>query len=547
VNGLEAQNAVLRQAILVCDRLADACLQGTELGMLVFLAADFLGRQVVILDPALRTRAGAWPGCPPRTTPGASEQPPGPGGTAGPTRAVTGDNPLGWQIADPRVERLLSTLCASRRPMRVPTLPGWRAKGGTVVAPIAIGEQLLGYLALISDDPPEEASPADEVELLTISHLSTIYALALTRERREQGAPDVHRAELVADLLAGTFDDPGAAAERASSVGLPTAGPLRLLVARPEGPGDAGSPTGGRRTSQPFDDPTADHPALDDRAIDDRALDHGASSATGVRGEAWTDGAALQALRAHLLDELASRIERVVPGAVAIIRPDEVVALAPEPPARGLRPGHPTIADRLAREFDHADSTSAGSAGVSNGMAVGVSSRCYSLLDLGRTYRQTRLAIELAQRLGRSGRVVDCDQLGAYRLLLQLGEVDELRSFANEVLGPLIAHDRNHKAELLRTLGAFLDHHGRALPAARALYVHVNTVSYRLRRIEALSGLDLSDPDDRLVAHVALKIVEGLGGGPGAPSRATPPRVAFAGTSNRARRTLEPSSNDTRH
>jgi hypothetical protein len=515
MNGLEAQNAVLRQAILVCDRLADACLQGTDLGMLVFLAADFLGRQVVILDPALRTRAAAWPGCPPRTTPDEGEQALGPSGTAGPSVATTGDNPLGWQIADPRVERLLSTLCASRRPMRVPTLPGWRAKGGTVVAPIAVGEQLLGYLALISDDPPEEASPADEVELLTISHLSTIYALALTRERREQGAPDVHRAALVADLLAGTLDDPGVAAERAASVGLPTGGPLRLLVARP-----------------------------DHRAPDHRVPDH---RAAGVRGEAWADGAALQALRSHLLDELATRIEQVVPDAVAVIRPDEVVALAPEPPARGGRPGHPTIAERLAREFEHADSVPAGSARVGDGVAVGVSSRCHSLVDLGRSYRQTRLAIELVQRLGRSGRVVDCDQLGAYRLLLQLGEVDELRSFANEVLGPLLTHDRNHKAELLRTLAAFLDHHGRALPAARALYVHVNTVSYRLRRIEALSGLDLSDPDDRLVAHVALKIVEGLGAVPGGLSHATPSRAASNGTSNRASRTLEPSSNDTRH
>jgi hypothetical protein len=563
VNGLEAQNAVLRQAILVCDRLADACLQGTDLGMLVFLAADFLGRQVVILDPALRTRAAAWPGCPPRTTPATDDNPLGTTGTAGSSGAATGDNPLGWQIADPRVERLLSTLCASRRPMRVPTLPGWRAKGGTVVAPIAVGEQLLGYLALISDDPPEEASSADEVELLTISHLSTIYALALTRERREQGAPDAHRAELVADLLAGTLDDAGTAAERASSVGLPSAGPLRLLVARPERLGDAGSPTSGRQTNQRSGDRNADHRTHDDRAADHRATDRqahhdlphndqtpsaaGDRSAAGVRGDAWADGAALQALRSHLLDELATRIEQVVPGAVAVIRPDEVVALAPEPSSRGRRPGHPTIAERLAREFDPADSLPAGSGRVSNGMAVGVSGRCYSLLDLGRTYRQTRLAIELVQRLGRPGRVVDCDQLGAYRLLLQLGEVDELRSFANEVLGPLLAHDRSHKAELLRTLAAFLDHHGRALPAARALYVHVNTVTYRLRRIEALSGLDLSDPDDRLVAHVALKIVEGLGAGPGEPSRAAPSRVAFDGTSNRARRTLEPSSNDTRH
>ncbi|MBO0894815.1 MAG: hypothetical protein J2O39_10590, partial [Acidimicrobiales bacterium] len=219
MSSLEAQNAVLRQAILVCDRLADACLQGTDVGMLVFLAADFLGRQVVILDPALRTRAAAWPGGPPDLVSVDGRHPPGPGGLPRSGTAPAGDdNPLGWQMSDPRVERLLSTLCGSRRPMRVPTLPGWRAKGGTVVAPIAVGDLLLGYLAMISEDPSEEASPTDEVELLTISHLSTIYALALTRERREQGGPDARRAEVMAELLAGTVDDADAAAERAASV-----------------------------------------------------------------------------------------------------------------------------------------------------------------------------------------------------------------------------------------------------------------------------------------------------------------------------------------
>jgi hypothetical protein len=546
MSSVEAQNAVLRQAILVCDRLADACLQGTEVGMLVFLAADFLGRQVVILDPALRTRAVAWPGGPPDLVTGDRHHSPDPGGPARSSTAPTGDdNPLGWQMSDPRVERLLSTLCGSRRPMRVPTLPGWRAKGGTVVAPIAVGDLLLGYLAMISEDPSEEASSTDEVELLTISHLSTIYALALTRERREQGGPDARRAEVIAELLVGTIDDAEAAAERASSVGLPATGPLRLVVARPERVAEDESPAEGRGAG---------------RRGGRRAPYAAAPEGT---GEVRPDAPAIQALRSHLLDELATRIEQLVPGAVAVTRTDEIVALAPEPTSGARRPAQPTIAERLSREFDRAGPLPAapagsagspsggplpvGSGGPAAGMIVGVSSRCRSLLDLGRTYRQTRLAFDLVERLGHSRRVIDCDELGAYRLLLQLGEVDELRAFAAEVLGPLIDHDRNHRAELLRTLAAFLDHHGRALPAARALYVHVNTVSYRLRRIESLSGLDLSDPDDRLVAHVALKIVEGLGTAPDGhlPDVRTWP--AFAESSNEEGASLDHSSNDTRY
>ncbi|MBO0893248.1 MAG: helix-turn-helix domain-containing protein, partial [Acidimicrobiales bacterium] len=72
----------------------------------------------------------------------------------------------------------------------------------------------------------------------------------------------------------------------------------------------------------------------------------------------------------------------------------------------------------------------------------------------------------------------------------------------------------------------------------------VNTVSYRLRRIESLSGLDLSDPDDRLVAHVALKIVEGLGTAPDGHVPRARTRPAFAGSSNGREGSLEPSSND---
>jgi hypothetical protein len=451
--GLEAQNAVLRQAIQVCDRLADACLQGTDVGMLVSLAADFLGRPVVILDPALRTRAAAWPGA----SDGASR--------AEDAGAASG-NPLGWQMTDARVERLLSTLCDSRRPMRVPSLPGWGARGGTVVAPIAVGDLLLGYLAMLSGDPPGEASAIDEVELLTISHLSTIYALALTRERREQGGASGPRAEVLAALLAGTLEDPQSAAERAASVGLPVAGPLRLLVARPLAPSEAG-PAAGERESR----------------------------------------SAVSALRSHVLDELATRLEALVEGAVAVARPDEVVAVAPEPPFPSRRQVRSSLGEQLAQGLDRL--------GLPPGLSVGVSSRCPSLLELARTYRQTRLALELAGRIGHGHPMVECDRLGAYRLLLRLGDPADLRSFATDVLGPLIAYDQRHRAELLRTLATFLDHHGRALPAARALFVHVNTVSYRLRRIEALSGLHLSEPDDRLVAHVALKIMTGLGPSPG--------------------------------
>ena len=114
----------------------------------------------------------------------------------------------------------------------------------------------------------------------------------------------------------------------------------------------------------------------------------------------------------------------------------------------------------------------------------------------------------MGTRLGRAGQVIRYEDLGIYRLLLQIGDMHELGQFAEDVLGPLIDYDATHKVELIGTLAAYLHQHESLKQTARVLRVHVNTVAYRIQRIEQLSSLDLADPDDRLIAHVAVKILQ---------------------------------------
>jgi DNA-binding PucR family transcriptional regulator len=105
--------------------------------------------------------------------------------------------------------------------------------------------------------------------------------------------------------------------------------------------------------------------------------------------------------------------------------------------------------------------------------------------------------------------VVAYDDLGIHRLLLQVPDLAELRSFATAVLGELI-RDRG-RAELLQTLAAWFRTGGSPQRTARALHLHANTVSYRIRRVEEIAGLDLDEYQDRLMAQVACEIVEVLG------------------------------------
>jgi DNA-binding PucR family transcriptional regulator len=80
-----------------------------------------------------------------------------------------------------------------------------------------------------------------------------------------------------------------------------------------------------------------------------------------------------------------------------------------------------------------------------------------------------------------------------------------LRSFSERLLGPLAEYDTRHNAELLSTLRSFLACDGSWSACASRMYVHVNTVRYRIGRIEALTGRDLSALPDRVDFFLALR------------------------------------------
>ncbi len=77
---------------------------------------------------------------------------------------------------------------------------------------------------------------------------------------------------------------------------------------------------------------------------------------------------------------------------------------------------------------------------------------------------------------------------------LMVREPEEGRRLAEEVLGPVLRLPSEDRATLLDTLNAYLDHSGSAERAAEVLYCHQNTVRYRLRRLQELTGRSLSDP-----------------------------------------------------
>jgi purine catabolism regulator len=123
--------------------------------------------------------------------------------------------------------------------------------------------------------------------------------------------------------------------------------------------------------------------------------------------------------------------------------------------------------------------------------------------DVGRSVREARYALQVCRLEGRSS--AGFEQLGSYRLLLSMTEPDALRAFADALLAPLEAYDAGHDGELLASLQAFLQHNARWETAAAELYIHRHTLRYRMRKVEELTGRDLSSSFDRMEFWLALR------------------------------------------
>jgi purine catabolism regulator len=127
---------------------------------------------------------------------------------------------------------------------------------------------------------------------------------------------------------------------------------------------------------------------------------------------------------------------------------------------------------------------------------------------VARSMHEAEQAVTLGSRLFGGGGVWSYAELGVYRLLLPLRtqHAAELRTFVADTLGPLVADRRSSNGVLIQTLDTYLAHGGNASQAAAALHLHRNTLAYRLRRINQITGLDLDDPEARLRLHLALKV-----------------------------------------
>lgn len=143
-----------------------------------------------------------------------------------------------------------------------------------------------------------------------------------------------------------------------------------------------------------------------------------------------------------------------------------------------------------------------------SGLVAGVSMAFPDLLDSSKYYRQSVRAIDAALLVRKQGHIFTySDMLTFYaaQTLLKRNDVDE---FCPEAIVTIRSYDAEHGTELCRTLEQYLLHVSDPVAAAKALHVHRNTLLYRINKVRELTGMDLTDGNERFAAQLYFRLAE---------------------------------------
>jgi DNA-binding PucR family transcriptional regulator/putative methionine-R-sulfoxide reductase with GAF domain len=318
------------------------------------------------------------------------------------------------------------------------------------LTPIRAGDDLLAVLAA------EAIEDQDANQRRALEHGATVLALELAKERAAAEVERRLRGDLVEELL-------GHGLEREESV---------RLAAQAERLGHRLSSRSWVLVVEPDDDAGA--AALESLSLQDRLH--------------------------RLVSDLCARR---FPGSLVVTRSASLVLLVPvaesdtEVPDASELKGLEAFGDLILQTLHRV---------VRNGsFSLGIGNNTTEVHELPRAHDEARQSLRLARRGGATRRVASYRNLGAFRLLLEVQNPVALARFVDETLGPLLRYQEGRRTPLIETLEHLSAEHWNRRAAARGLHLHVNSLAYRIQRIESLLAVSLEDAETRVALSIALR------------------------------------------
>lgn len=346
-------------------------------------------------------------------------------------------------------DNLGALLRGQKGPVTV-TLDG--APFGAIVQPVSVAREVHGYVVVWLGD-----RPARDDHLYLVEQVATVVALEMTKLRAVTEVEKRFRYSFAEDLIQGKIASRAEALARGELYGWDLAtGFVPLLV-----------------------------------EIDDF------SRLCLTRQE----GRDVAEILRRVWDTVSSAVSLHAPASIPIDMNSRILVLYRSPERSGPRScpdDAKGLATRIQQELAQSPEVT---------VSIGLGRYCEDVMGIRDGFEQAVQSLSVGRVVNGPGSVTSFDELGVYRILADKSNRTELERFARDLLGPLIEADRRTNSELLCTLDVVLRCNGNLRQAARELYVHYNTLRYRVARISEITTVDLASAEGRLSLQLALKIL----------------------------------------
>nr|WP_300002653.1 PucR family transcriptional regulator [Tissierella sp.] len=138
---------------------------------------------------------------------------------------------------------------------------------------------------------------------------------------------------------------------------------------------------------------------------------------------------------------------------------------------------------------------------------IGVGRLYKDLTNVDKSFQDAIRAVRIGKVISKKD-IVYYDELGIFKILSQDFLNYELEDFYDTTLKTLVEYDEKKSTELVDTLSSYFKNGGNLTRISEELFTHYNTVLYRVKRIQDITGINLNDPSERLNLEIAIKIKE---------------------------------------
>ena len=138
---------------------------------------------------------------------------------------------------------------------------------------------------------------------------------------------------------------------------------------------------------------------------------------------------------------------------------------------------------------------------------MGVGCGQADIVDLKKSFIEAQEAIRISRLMSCSTSVSWFENLMVYNILGSGISKEVLMEFYQSAIGPLVTFDKENNTNLLETLEVFLLENANLSAAAKKLYIHRNTMTYRINKIKSILNTDFEDSEKLLKLQIGIRVM----------------------------------------